>query len=157
MLYVAEAMLVAAKEQSRSLTPQQLVKLVYLAHGWSMALHDQPLIDANVEAWELGVMIPTLYRATQQFGREVIDPSLVGSVSARYLPENVHQLIRSVFEKYGHLDGPSLSYLTSQANSPWGVVRASNMTKPVIPNSLICSHFLKQLDTRKKHHVTARP
>ncbi|KQH74402.1 Panacea domain-containing protein [Xylella fastidiosa] len=48
------------------LTPLQVLKLVYLAHGWCLGVHTQPLIDELVEAWRAGPLIRSLYNVIKQ-------------------------------------------------------------------------------------------
>ena len=39
----------------------KMQKLVYLAHGWHLAIHDRPLISENFEAWPYGPVEEDLY------------------------------------------------------------------------------------------------
>jgi uncharacterized phage-associated protein len=41
----------AAKE-GKTLTPLQLMKLVYIAHGWMLGTYGRPLIKDRIEAWK---------------------------------------------------------------------------------------------------------
>ena len=58
---VANAILTAARAQGILLTPLQLAKLVYIAHGWWLAHSGQPLSPDEVQAWKYGPLIPALY------------------------------------------------------------------------------------------------
>lgn len=49
---VANYMLAVAEKKGMTLTPMQVLKLVYLAHGWSLAWFGRPLIRDDVEAWD---------------------------------------------------------------------------------------------------------
>jgi len=53
-LAVANYLIGKAQSEGRSITPMQLIKLVYIAHGWTLGLYDQPLIGEQVEAWTYG-------------------------------------------------------------------------------------------------------
>src|SRR5208282_4587731 len=52
--------------------PLKLQKLVYFAHGWHLALRDQPLIDELVEAWDYGPVVPSLYHQFKRYGNQSI-------------------------------------------------------------------------------------
>lgn len=48
---IANYFLKLGKERGIAINPMKLNKLVYLAHGWHLALYDLSLIDEMVEAW----------------------------------------------------------------------------------------------------------
>ena len=66
---VANEFIHLAKADGRSLTPLQLIKLTYIAHGWMLTLYGRPLIVDEVEAWKYGPVIPDLYQATRAVWR----------------------------------------------------------------------------------------
>lgn len=147
---VAEAMLRAAKAAGKSLTPMQLIKLVYIAHGWSLAIRKRDLFDDRIEAWKYGPVIPGLYRATKHFGRNHIPMEMVGDPAETVLadPED-ESLVREVFDKYGHLTGVQLSDLTHRAGSPWEQVYRSGVYNAEIPDSIIAPHYEALLNARR--------
>jgi uncharacterized phage-associated protein len=65
LFQVADAILKIAKEQGKPLTPLKLMKLVYIAHGWHMAIENQDLFNNRIEAWKYGPVIPDLYQVTR--------------------------------------------------------------------------------------------
>jgi uncharacterized phage-associated protein len=62
---VADEILKIAKRKGLHITPMQLLKLVYIAHGWSLAILGRDLFPDRIEAWKYGPVIPDLYRATR--------------------------------------------------------------------------------------------
>ncbi len=118
VLTVADAILKIAKSKGVSLTPMQLMKLVYIAHGWSLGLRGIDLFRNRIEAWQYGPVMPDLYHATKQFGRNPIPLHMVGEGPPPVSMEDV-DFLTDVFDKYGHLSGPQLSYLTHQSGTPW--------------------------------------
>ena len=119
-LSVANRFLELAAARRDALTPLQLIKLVYLAHGFMLGLYGRPLVSENAQAWTYGPVFPSLYRAVKRFRSDpVIGPLPNGGDQFDELEEDV---IRQVYEKYGRRTGVSLSRLTHQANSPWSRV-----------------------------------
>ncbi|HEY1718789.1 MAG TPA: type II toxin-antitoxin system antitoxin SocA domain-containing protein, partial [Verrucomicrobiae bacterium] len=52
---VANRFIELAQKSDSKLTLMKLLKIVYFAHGWHLALRDKsPLIDDTVEAWKFG-------------------------------------------------------------------------------------------------------
>ena len=108
----------------RSLTPIQLIKLTYLAHGWAFVyLNPNGLVGEKVEAWKYGPVFSTLYHALKEYGS-----SPVAEVPLTYreqvhkevdLKEDEKDLIKAVYETYKELDGPQMITLTHQEGTPW--------------------------------------
>ena len=141
VLNVADAILKIAKSKGKSLTPMQLVKLAYIAHGWSLGLRDKALFQNRIEAWQYGPVIPDLYHATKRFGRNSIPLDLVGDPNKLVINEDDNEFLKEVFEKYGNVDGITLSYLTHQSGTPWELVYHPEMRNIEITDSLIANHY----------------
>lgn len=150
VLNVADAMLKIAKAQGKFLTPMQLMKLVYIAHGWSLALRGQDLFRNRIEAWQYGPVIPDLYHATKQFGRVPIPPDRVGPPEDMPVNAEDKAFLEDVFSKYGHLDGIQLSYLTHQSGTPWDQMYEPGRQRIEIPDNLIRSHYIDLARTRRQ-------
>src|SRR5262245_11323328 len=65
---IANEILDLAAADGKPLSQMKLQKLVYYAHGWNWALMDKPLLDEQIQAWNFGPVIRTLYRAFRRFG-----------------------------------------------------------------------------------------
>ena len=74
-----------AKENGYVLTPMQVIKLVYFAHGYNLAILDRPLIDDHVEAWKFGAVIPSLYHSLKIYGSGVIKAPLLNTDNMHYM------------------------------------------------------------------------
>src|SRR5438552_18215648 len=69
---IANFFIETAAAEGKKLTPLQLIKLVYFAHGWYLGLTGEPLIDEPPEAWRYGPVIPSLYHALKDYGNGAI-------------------------------------------------------------------------------------
>ena len=120
-------------------TPMQVLKLVYLSHGWTLGFHSVPLIADPVEAWTYGPVVPAVYHRYKKFGGGLI----LGKYSnhAEQLASRAQAMIELVERGYRHCTGTDLSRLTHQPNTPWDVTRRRSGIGSVIPNPLILEHY----------------
>lgn len=143
---VADAILKIAKAQNKELTPMQLVKLTYIAHGWSLAVQNRDLFRNRIEAWQYGPVIPDLYHVTKAYGRNPIPLEHVGNPQEIRVSPQDKEFLEQVFSKYGHFSGINLSYLTHQAGTPWSQVYYPGGRDIEIPDSIIKDHYVNLLN-----------
>lgn len=137
---IANEFLRLAKQDGRALTPMQLLKLVFIAHGWMLGLYGRPLICDTVQAWKYGPVIPDLYRSIRHFRNNPVT-GVLATIDGTDLDEFETDLINQVFENYGQYTGIQLSMLTHQAGSPWHMVYKPNQADTVISNDLIKLYY----------------
>jgi uncharacterized phage-associated protein len=128
---------------ARALTPLQVIKLVYIAHGYMLALYQRPLITDAIEAWKYGPVIPRLYHALKQYGAGSITEPIPGGSDE--LDEDERDVIKQVYEAYGHLTGIQLSQMTHQRGTPWYETWSGEPNEP-ISNDLIADHYRQLAD-----------
>lgn len=97
----------------------QLIKLSYMAHGFSLAIKSRALLDEAVEAWRYGPVIPSLYRKLKSFGNGGVDRKISRFFASESLASEDADLIDAVYAKYGRLTGGQLSFLTHKSGTPW--------------------------------------
>ena len=143
---VAEYILKRCRDEkiNDSLTPMQLIKLVYIAHGWVLGLLGHPLVKEEIEAWQYGPVIPDLYAALKVYRSSPVDKVLGGDAS-QIENQDECSIINQVCDIYGKFDGIELSRLTHQAESPWSTSWEEGRSS-IISNDLIEHHY-KQLAT----------
>ena len=136
---IANEFIKLAQEEGKSLTNMQLQKLVFLSQGYTLAILDHPLYYHNTHAWQWGPVIPKLYKPLQKFGRSLVTDQLEADDT---LPQDSEEMeiVRAVWEGYGHLSGGQLSALTHKPNTPWSTTWESNQFG-VIPEDLIAEHY----------------
>jgi uncharacterized phage-associated protein len=140
-LVVANRFLALANERGDALTPMQLLKLVYIAHGWMLGLYGRPLISDDVQAWQYGPVIPQLYNKLKQYrGSSVTAPVAVSDDSD--VPDaSEDDVICQVYDVYGSMSGPALSRITHAAGTPWSQTYERGEFGLVIPIDLIEDHY----------------
>ena len=134
-LAVANYFLDLAKANRSSLDPMKLQKLIYFAHGWHLALYDgQPLVNEEIQAWQYGPVIQSVYHEFKQFGAEAItklatDIDESGELVTPRIPlddARTMALLNKIWEIYSKYSGIQLSHLTHEPNSAWSKARKDN-------------------------------
>ncbi|MFV2053612.1 Panacea domain-containing protein [Aliiroseovarius sp. YM-037] len=136
---VANEFVRLARDAGESLTPMQVLKLVYIAHGWMLALYNRPLIRDEVQAWQYGPVIPILYNQVRNFRSGPVTG--ISPAHGEALDSNEADLVRQVYDQYGHLSGPALSRMTHAKDTPWELTYEPNSFGLTIPNDLIEDHY----------------
>lgn len=98
-----------------------LQKLVYMAHGWNLAINDEPLIAGRIEAWDGGPVMRKIWdqmrdlgrNASGLFGRTPEEPYVAD------LSDGEKAVIERVWKRYGGYTGRQLSNMTHQEGTPW--------------------------------------
>lgn len=140
-LQVANKILSLGKDKGLSFTQMQLLKLVYIAHGWMLGAYDEPLINNQIQAWKYGPVIPDLYSKIKIFGSsEITIPSLTNGQDDAFTEEEIDTL-EFVLEVYGDHSAARLSQITHMPNTPWSAVYNENGWAEEIPDSLIRNHY----------------
>jgi uncharacterized phage-associated protein len=152
-LAVANAILDEAGRQGKTLTIMQLLKLVYIAHGWSLALLDAPLTNQEPEAWQHGPVYPSIYREFRRFGSQPILSKANGPFGMSLdadLAEQQRSVIQSVVQNYGDMHAFALSRITHEADTPWSKVYKDGIgSSDQIPDAMIADHYKKLAHERR--------
>ena len=138
---IAVEFLELARKQThyKEITTMQLLKLVYIAHGWMLGLYDKPLISDEVEAWQYGPVIPNLYKEIKSYGGGPVESINLGEKTD--LNEQEKETLQQVFDEYSGLSGFSLSAITHTKRTPWYEVWHENKYNLKIPNHLIKNYY----------------
>ena len=153
---IANEFIRRAYAHDRSITPMQVQKLVYFAHGMSLATLRHPLVSEVFQAWRFGPVARPLYEALRQYGGTPIqrliecgDGSLFSAepgeepviAFANLAPAQV-RLIDRIDARFGNLPAFRLSALTHEAGSPWAeVYRDGAGQSDPIPNEALGDYF----------------
>ena len=157
---VANYILDLAKEQGEILTAMKLIKLVFIAHGWHLAIAGEPLINEHPEAWKYGPVVPSLYHHFKRFGSgpitkkahsyrfkrgggyKILVPSLEGG--SKFDLDLAKAIMNFVWQAYSRYSAIRLSMMTHQPNTPWEKVwrRQGSKTRGTdIPDDVIRDHY----------------
>jgi uncharacterized phage-associated protein len=123
-----------------SVTPMQLIKLVYVAHGYMLGKHGSPLLDESVQAWRYGPVVPSVYHAVKSFGSMPVE-HVPGALDDAIFSEDEKAVMAEVAEIYGKHNAITLSSATHQRGTPWFQTWEAIGKNAPISNDLIESFY----------------
>lgn len=151
------------KYTAGKITNIHLHKIIYIIHGFSLAIENTPIInsefDEKIEAWKLGPVIPSIYHEMKEFGNAIIKQgkkSLLTEeindnkviISEPYLPEDhiIKYIAKWVVEKILVINGKiqdaeKLVKFTHLEGSPWHEVYRPGTHNILIDNKSIKEYF----------------
>jgi uncharacterized phage-associated protein len=145
------------------ITNLKLQKLLYFAFGIHLVLYDNNLFDANIQAWRLGPVVPSVYREFKNFGSSpiastskarIVDEG-TGAVTTPdetffTIQENAIHALDIACEYYGQKKAWDLVNITHQEKtSAWYKVWSENSRGKNLNNQDIKDEFMPLL---KKIH-----
>ena len=149
---VANEMLEIAREEGVTLTPMQLIKLVFFAQGWSLGLRGKRLFAHDVSAWQYGPVVSQVYWAFNKFGRSPINEKATDEHGLPYrgaFTADERRLLRSVVRGYGTRYAYTLSNMTHEPGTPWSKTYRPGMRNR-IPIDVMQDYF-ERLAARRRH------
>ncbi len=136
---IANWFIVNAGKENQKLTIMAILKLIYISHGWYLALYNQPLFYNRIEAWKFGPVVPDVYLGFRNQGMQIdkplqIESDKIGTAEEKFLTE--------IYEIYGDLNPYHLSKLTHVPGGPWEITMRIGGLFSEIPNDLIKQHYV---------------
>ncbi|MCD8304053.1 MAG: DUF4065 domain-containing protein [Prevotellaceae bacterium] len=132
-LSIANCFVSIAKEKGEPIRLLGLIKRVYIAHGFSLAIYNEPLLDRRfdrVEAWRYGPVIPSVYHSFKHYKDSPItegtvilkwneDKSEAVYESPEVRNEMARRIVKMVYERYRNWSDSALVSLTHRDGTPW--------------------------------------
>lgn len=143
-LSIANYFIDLAHGDNKDIRPLKLMKLVYIAYGYALALINRPIIDYRfdkVEAWEFGPVIPSVYHSFKIYGKDPIKKRTNIFIETKdgfdieepILSDNEAKIICDfVWKKYGLTYSDSeLVTIMHGKGTPWGQVYVEGENNPI--------------------------
>jgi uncharacterized phage-associated protein len=153
---------------NNKLTNVHLNKISYFVHGFSLAVHNSPVVNEEynecIEAWKYGPVIPSIYHEFKKFGNNVItdEHSFIGIESdtnglKAVKPKPTEQIKRIIDWVVNNMiidesntnnirNADELITLTHTKNSPWEQVYSPYKKHIEISNESIRHYFIWYYD-----------
>jgi len=139
------------------LRPLKLMKLVYIAYGYALAMFDRCIIDPRfdkVEAWKFGPVIPSVYHSFKMYGKNPIQSETVMLVEThdglevktpRLQDEQAKIICDFVWKGYAlHYSDNELVTIMHGVGTPWAKVYEEGKNNP-IPELLTKLYYKEML------------
>jgi uncharacterized phage-associated protein len=148
---IANEFIRVAAAEGKAFSQMHLQELVYIAHGWCLALTGQPLTGDRPEAFEFGPEYRRLADALVMYGTRPVT-KLIGPPrgSSRLdtipiddpLGADERAIVDQVYAKYAHLKTSDLASITRAENAPWRTIfKAGEGAGRDIPHQMIRRQF----------------
>lgn len=158
-LSVANYFVKLAKRDNKPITLLGLVKRVYIAHGYYLAIHHKPLIDHRfdrVEAWKYGPVIPSVYHSFKQYRSNpitdetvIMEWDLEKSTPIFKTPhlndKEAKKVVEFVWSRYYDKSDSYMVTLTHRPGTPWGVCYIEGQNN-IIPDEITEIYYTKIVD-----------
>lgn len=139
---IANYFIEKAKQECKDLTHMQVQKLVYIAHGWKLAVKGEPLFYEEIYAWPYGPVIPDLFHRLKGYKKQPIkDPISHQSIMDASLTDEEKAILDKVWQDYSGYSGEELSAKTHIKNSPWWLTKYSDSPSLVIGDDVIKGYY----------------
>jgi uncharacterized phage-associated protein len=141
-LTIAQYLVMKAK---KPMTAQKLLKLCYIAHGHMLAKHGVPLLDEQVQAWQYGPVVESVYRSVRDYEAmpvTTVHGSMIWTVDFTADEEAV---MKCVLDDYAHIDAIRLSDATHKQGTPWTITWSTYEQNAPISDDLIKMFYREQL------------
>lgn len=128
--------------------PQQMYiqKLAYMAHGWNLAINNEPLTSHPPEAWDNGPVYREVWDHIKELGYRgpnytLVDPLTDEPFTAPLTPSE-SAVVEHVWKKYGNKSAKELSRMTHEPDTPWFKAYLEGRNMPLVDEE-IRKHYVE--------------
>lgn len=167
---VANEFIYLASQEDKEIRLLGLVKLTYLAHGYSLAANDKPLLDYrydSVEAWRYGPVIPSVYHTFKHHKSQPIkemaeiprwdDFGMIACFETpRITDPDTLRIIKFVWDRYKGCKESDLVTLLHRDGTPWKLYYEEDMNRLIRDETtkLFYSKLIMLLKEKGLWHLT---
>lgn len=155
-LSIANHFIQLAKDENMDITQLGLMKRVYIAYGFCLAMLNKSVFDDRfdrVEAWRYGPVVPSVYNSFKHYKNRPIEEQTVimewcekeqkaNYITPKLNDKEVMDVVGFVWDRYKNLSDSSLVTITHKAGSPWELSYVPNMNT-IIPESFTKLYYQK--------------
>lgn len=136
--FVVRANRERAESFGEGISNLKLQKIIYFAQAAHLALENKPLFDDEIEAWNYGPVVESVYRQFKSHQRTPIpQPS---NDNYLHIPSNIIAFLSEVWELFGKYSAGKLVEMT-HAHDPWKSTYDAAKRNLVIPKETIKNYY----------------
>jgi uncharacterized phage-associated protein len=141
-LTVAQYLVLKAK---KPMSAQKLLKLCYIAHGHMLSKHGVPLLDEQVQAWQYGPVVESVYRSVRDYESRPVTTVHGSAIWAVDFTADEEAVMNQVLTDYAHVDAIGLAAAMLLKGTPWTITWSTYEQNTPISDELIALFYREQL------------
>lgn len=135
---------IAKNNENDTITNLRVNKLVYFAQAWYLTRYNIPLFNEEIEAWDYGPIVSSLYQVYKKYGKNNID-NVSDNYSSNIFSADELKTLIDVAVYYGKYSTTELVNLTHRKDSPWyKVMTSQNRTSCIISKESLKDYYQNQ-------------
>lgn len=171
-LSIANYFIDLAHSQGKDIKPLRLMKLVYIAHGFMLAILNRSVLNPRfdkVEAWKYGPVIPSVYHSFKIYGNKPIMKKTTIFTSEQDDKRNVNvdivepiledegakKICNFVYLRYKNFTDWQLVDFLHKPQSPWGLSYKEGENNE-IPDLYTKVYFKKLVESMAKNVIDGK-
>nr|DAQ03942.1 MAG TPA: hypothetical protein [Caudoviricetes sp.] len=136
-------------EVYEGITHLKLQKLLYYAQGIYLAMHNKPLFNENIVAWQHGPVIEEVYAVYKENGRNIIniemDKEKEELLKRIENDKETCEALNLTYDNFAIYTAWQLRQMTHEDGSPWDITERKNGLNSVIRKDLIRDFFKREI------------
>lgn len=136
-------------EVYEGITHLKLQKLLYYAQGIYLAMHNKPLFNENIVAWQHGPVIEEVYAVYKENGRNIIniemDKEKEELLKRIENDKETCEALNLTYDNFAIYTAWQLRQMTHEDGSPWDITERKSGLNSVIRKDLIRDFFKKEI------------
>lgn len=132
-----------AKRDDIELTQLKLMKLIYIAYGWYLAITHNKLFEEPIKAWKHGPVIESIYHEFKHFKRDPIDAHSIvfdldtsKTIVPRIQDLKVIDVLKTVWMGYKDFTAESMVNREHKAGTAWSKVFKENKNETILDEDI---------------------
>lgn len=146
-LFIELGTIQADSDSGDGMTNLRLNKLLYFAQGYCLAKYGTPLFMDEIEAWDFGPVVPSVYHQYKGFRKNVIEDS---AADRSRFSDGDFNLVLDVYRTMKQFSTAKLVDMCHEAGSPWHDVYYNISKGGEIAQDAIKAYFTR-------HPIGAKP